>query len=152
LDDIDKVLRPILAEGGFALSFDTQPIEGNRVRILCRLSHKDGHFETKQIDLPIDNSGSKNGAQAVGSTVSYGRRMLTKMFFNIVEKGEDNNAETSEKLTEDQLKDLEAAMTEVPLNKKKFLEFMGVNDVHDILQRDLKKALNAIDTKRRQVK
>jgi len=91
LEDIDRAIRPIISTEGFSLSFDTQPAEGGKIRVICRLSHRAGHSEVKQLDLPVDKSGSKNDAQAIVSTVSYGRRTLTKMFFNLIEAGEDDD-------------------------------------------------------------
>lgn len=148
LEDIDRAIRPLIAEEGFSLSFDSGPAEGGKVRVTCRLSHADGHSETKQIDLPLDTSGSKNGAQSVISTVSYGRRALTKMFFNLIEAGEDTDANDLSVITEEQARDMEAKITEVGADKKRFLTYMGVAATKDILAKDWTKALNAIETKR----
>lgn len=148
LEDIDRAIRPLLSEEGFALSFDTQPTETGKIRISCTLSHRDGHSETKQLDLPHDSSGAKNGIQAVGSTVSYGRRMLVKMFFNLIERGEDSDAEPVEEITEDQVRDLQSLIEEVKADKKRFLDFMGVPELSAILSRDYQKAINALETKR----
>jgi len=153
LEDVDRAIRPILGEEGFSMSFDTEPVDG-KIRVICKLSHKSGHFETKQIDLPPDNSGSKNGAQAIASTIAYGRRILTKMFFNLIEADADNDHDGNNptKISQEQAKDLEAAIQEVKMDKGRFLVYMHVGDVRDILVKDLPVALNAIDVKRRGVK
>lgn len=152
LEDIDKAIRPIISEEGLSLSFDSQPIEG-KVRVTCKLSHADGHSETKQIDLPLDNSGSKNGAQSVISTVSYGRRALTKMFFNLVEAGEDTDANTDEPITEEQARDIRTLLKDTHSNEAKFLELIaGAPRIEDISARDFKRVVNALETKRRNQK
>lgn len=151
LEDIDRAIRPLISEEGFSLSFDSLPVEG-KIRVICKLSHAEGHSETKQIDLPLDNSGSKNGAQAVISTVAYGRRALTKMFFNLMEAGEDTDGNSPDTITAEQARDLEALAVEVKADKKRFFEFMGVAGFDFILGRDYQKAVNALETKRRSQK
>jgi ERF superfamily len=148
LEDIDRAIRPIIASEGFAMSFDSQEI-GNKIRVICKLSHAEGHFETKQIDLPIDNSGSKNGAQAVISTVSYGRRVLTKMFFNLIEAGEDLDGNRPIPITEDQVKDLQILLQDTDSNVAKFLAYMNVEKLEDITSAEFKRAINALETKQR---
>jgi ERF superfamily. len=149
LEDIDRAIRPLIAEEGFAISFDTQSAEGGKVRVIGRLSHSEGHSEIKQIDLPLDNSGSKNGAQAVISTVAYGRRALTKMFFNLIEAGEDIDGNDPTNITDEQVKDLETLATEVKANKASLFEILGVKEWKEILARDYDKAVRALEMKRR---
>ena len=76
LEDIDVQIRPLLAEEGLSMSFDSAPVEGRptHMRFFCTNSHREGHCETKQIDLEVDKSGSKNGTQAGVSTMQYARR------------------------------------------------------------------------------
>jgi hypothetical protein len=148
LEDIDRAIRPVYAEEGFALAFDTEEAD-QAVLITGRLSHKAGHFEEKSIRLPVDKSGSKNGAQAVISTVSYGKRALTKMFFNLIEAGLDDDGNGgSEPISKDQAQDFRAAIDEVQGNLKGFLKAMKVDSIEHILVRDVKKAENLIESKR----
>lgn len=150
LEDIDRVVRPIISAEGLSLSFDSAPIDG-KVRVTCKLSHAEGWSETKQIDLPIDNSGSKNGAQAIISTVAYGRRALTKMFFNLIESdpSEDTNGENPATLSEEQVRDLEALITEVKADRARFLSYMNAPNLEAILSRDFGKAVAALEAKRK---
>jgi hypothetical protein len=149
LEDIDRGIRPVYAQEGFALAFDTEEVDQAAVLITGRLSHKAGHFEEKKIRLPVDKSGSKNGAQAVISTVSYGKRALTKMFFNLIEAGLDDDGNGgSEAISENQAKDFRAAIDEVNGNLEGFLRAMKVESIEAILVRDIKKAGNLIQSKR----
>lgn len=152
LEDIDRAIRPLYSEEGFSLSWNTGEGVGGKIRVIGTLSHCKGHVETRQLDLPYDSSGSKNPVQAVGSTVSYGKRMITTMLFNIITKDEDTDGENLTPITEDQARDLESAIEEVRMDKGKFLVYMHVGSVREILQRDLATAVNAIDVKRRGVK
>jgi hypothetical protein len=94
---LDKALRPIYTKHGFAVSF---PGTGDaafpeHVRVLCKLTHHDGHAERYHIDMPADGKGAKGGdvmtkTHAVASGVSYGMRYLLKMVFNVA-VGEDDD-------------------------------------------------------------
>lgn len=152
LEDIDKIIRPLIAEEGFSQSYDSEQLDNGKVRVTCKLSHAEGHSETKQITLAIDKTGAKNDAQAVISTISYARRILTKMFFNLIEAGEDTDGNNPATITADQVKDIETAIADLKMDLGKFLVFMGVGELKDILAKDWKKATNAIDTRRRNPK
>src|SRR5262252_4206996 len=69
LEEIDKHLRPLLAEEGMDLSFSDEPAEGGDILIRGRLKHlPGGHFEDSFMPAPPDTSGGKSDVQAVGST------------------------------------------------------------------------------------
>lgn len=78
-EHIDAAIRPLLAAHGFSLSFNC---DGNMY--IGKLSHARGHFQTAQIKLGADNSGNKNEIQAIGSTLTYAKRILAGMLLNIV--------------------------------------------------------------------
>lgn len=90
-EDIQKVLRPILAAHGFAISFRTEYPEKGLIRIVGVLTHRQGHTRESLFESAGDDSGKKNKIQAIGSTISYGHRYTTKDLLNITEQGEDDN-------------------------------------------------------------
>lgn len=150
IEDIDLAIRPLLAEEGFAFSFDSDSTDAKIFKLSCKLSHREGHSETKFIVLPIDASEYRSNVQSIGSTVSYGKRQLIKMHLNIVERNEDDDGQGGSKpITEDQAKDLHSMLTEVRADKARFLTFMGVDAVESILARDYKRAISALEQKRR---
>lgn len=97
LEEIDRIARPVYTKHGFALSFGTAdcPIQ-SYYRQTCKVSHRGGHSEERQADLPIDTVGikgtpNKTGVQGFGSTMTYGQRYITKLVFNIVIGGLDDD-------------------------------------------------------------
>ncbi len=88
-DKLDQAIRPVYIEHGFSLSFNTEPAtRENEVRVVCYVSHEDGHTRTYTLDMPADGKGAKGNdvmtkTHAVGSATSYGRRYLLQMIFNI---------------------------------------------------------------------
>lgn len=96
---LDRAVRPIYTQHGFSLSFGTKSPSPDRVTVTCRISHRAGHTERVEIDMPADGKGAKGGdvmtkTHATGSAVSYGMRYLLKMIFNIAvgEYDDDGNA------------------------------------------------------------
>jgi len=91
LETIDAVVRPILSKFGFATSYRVEHPEPTKVKVTCVLMHKDGHRESTSMELNADTSGSKNAVQALGSSVTYGKRYTLCAILNITTAKEDDN-------------------------------------------------------------
>jgi hypothetical protein len=97
LEAVTDAAVPIYTRHGFSLSYGTAdcPIPGHyRVTGLC--AHVGGYERTYQADVPIDNTGpkgtqNKTMTHGFGSTMSYGRRYLICLIFNITLTNEDTD-------------------------------------------------------------
>lgn len=85
-EDINDAIRPVLHKYGFALSFRPGRDPQGLVTVTGVLSHRQGHSEEATFTLPIDSSGSKNGVQAIGSSMSYGQRYTAKALLNLTSR------------------------------------------------------------------
>jgi hypothetical protein len=94
-EDINEGIRPKLAEHGFALSFRVGQAADGKITITGILSHSAGHREETTITLMHDSTGSKNSVQAVGSSVSYGKRYTASALLNITSRGEDDDGKAA---------------------------------------------------------
>lgn len=89
LDNIVRQIAPVYTQHGFSLTFGTGESKIEKcVRIVCTVMHRGGHSETVWYDQPIDDAGirgnvNKTQTHARGSAVTYGRRYLTLMVFNL---------------------------------------------------------------------
>jgi len=97
LEAINKAITPITTRHGFAMSFgsDVSPMEGH-YRVTCRVSHGEGHARDYHADVPADLTGmkgntNKTATHAFGSTMSYGRRYLKLLIFDIATEDDDGN-------------------------------------------------------------
>jgi hypothetical protein len=92
-EDIDEIIRPLMDEEGFSLSFNSAPKQGDGGGMICTgtLLHSEGHSRSASIPLALDSSGGKNNLQGMGSTFSYGKRYTTTMLLNLVFEGEDDD-------------------------------------------------------------
>lgn len=96
---LDNAVRPIYTAHGFSLSFGTRSPCVDVVTVTCRVSHRAGHTERVEVNMPADGKGAKGGdvmtrTHATGSALSYGQRYLLKLIFNIAigEYDDDGNA------------------------------------------------------------
>ena len=89
-EDINKVVKPILQKHGFAVMFKTPKGESG-VTVEGVLMHREGHRESTSMTLEADTSGSKNGVQAIGSSVSYAKRYILTGLLNITTRGQDDD-------------------------------------------------------------
>ena len=92
-EDTLEAIRPLLAYNGFSLSFRPVPSSaGGLVSVVGILRHRAGHAEEAELQLPADATGGKNAVQAIGSTVTYAQRYLTRMLLGLASRGEDDDA------------------------------------------------------------
>lgn len=116
---IDRVLRPIYTEHGFGLSFNTSDSpQPEHVRVLCKVSHRGGHSEPYQVDMPADGKGAKGGdvmtkTHAAGSAFSYGQRYLIRLIFNVAVTDDDDGNRASGSSTPEPPKGFEDWVTDM---------------------------------------
>jgi hypothetical protein len=133
LETIDAAIRPIYTRYGFAMSFDSEPIEGG-VRIVCEVTHRDGHAKTYRLESGLDTAGAKGNANktpmhGLGSAVSYLRRYLKTMVWDLALSNEDNDGNRTRHATNDdgellsraQLAELDDLMTRTQSSEGRFL-------------------------------
>ena len=124
LETIDAVIRPIYTRHGFTLEFNSETIDGPNERIFCEVSHIAGHSKRFQLEAAPDVAGpqgkaNKTPLHGLASTVSYLRRYLTCMVFNIVLANDDNDGnraraanDTGELVSAAQVAELRSLMNE----------------------------------------
>jgi len=89
LEAVADAIDPIIDKYGFAPTFgtDISPLEGH-YRVTCDLLHVGGHEKHYFADVPADNVGmkgnqNKTATHGFGSTMSYGRRYLKLLIFDV---------------------------------------------------------------------
>jgi len=121
LEDIDKVVKPILKEHGFATRYQThQNDEKGLVTATCILSYKNGHSERNSVSMPVDDKGIKgtvNKTQTHGtaSALSYAKRYAKCGVLDIAIGDDDGNAAGGEpRITSEQQSILLTLLQGVP--------------------------------------
>jgi hypothetical protein len=84
LEDIDAILRPLIIQEGFSLFFSTEDIPPKATKLILTVKHQQGHREAFSLVLPIESSEFRSAVQNVASTISFGRRILLCLAFNVI--------------------------------------------------------------------
>lgn len=153
---LDRALRPVYTRHGLALSFDTEPTQELVVRVLCHVSHRDGHCQVYRVEMPADGKGAKGNdvmtkTHAAGSAMSYGMRYLLKLIFNVAigEDDDDGNHASIPRITEEQAANIQAMLDEIGRDSAPgFLRYMQANRIEDIQAGQYQRAIAALEKKR----
>jgi hypothetical protein len=162
---VDAEARPIYTKHGFSLSFYTgEGAPEGSIRVQCKVS-RGGHTERPYIDMPADGKGAKGGdvmtkTHATGAGVTYGRRYLLGMIFNLVIGGDDdgNAASRDTKLiTQKQADDLNDLIEAKGANTVAFLKWVRnryptVEHLEDIPSDYFEACVNAVNNYQPKVK
>lgn len=143
LEKINEVIRPVLQKYGFAVTFRTEQQDG-AVSITAVLSHKQGHHQESTLVLPNDTSGNKNLVQAIGSTVSYGKRYALCALLNI-STGDDTDGRPQQApatLSAQQAKQLRDAAQMAGVDEAYICKTGNVSTVEDLPAERFTAALN----------
>ena len=160
MDDILEGVNPILAAHGFSIRFEYETVptgDSFRVRTRGILLHRDGHSEKAETPpLLQDSSGSKNGVQGVGSSMTYGRRYALRALLPIVshapqDRDDDGRAAGSgSTITDEQVERLQREIMDTDSDLPKFLAHMKVETLAEIPAARFDAAMQALSRKRRQ--
>lgn len=150
-EDMDAALRPVMQRHGFSLSFDMTTKEGGGAVVIGTLLHSAGHSKTASVPLALDSGAGRNNLQAMGSTLSYGKRYVAEMLFNIVRVGHDDDSVRGGMLfiAAEQKEKLVALMQEVKADTVGFLRYMGVDSLDEIETKNFTAAVNALMAKKK---
>jgi hypothetical protein len=155
LETVARTMDPIITKHGFALSFGTaeSPLPSH-YRITCTLSHEAGHSREYHADVPADLTGmkgtqNKTATHAFGSTMSYGRRYLKLMIFDVALTDDDGNAAEATFISEGQVGQISALLSDAGADRTAFLKYMAVDAVEHIRTNEFRKALTSLAAKKR---
>lgn len=152
LDQIISHTKPVYTEGGFSVSFYEGKAEfpDANVRVCADVVHSLGHKQHYYFDVPLDGVGIKGNANmtkihAKASSVSYGRRYLMCMIFNIPTSDDnDGNNAVLETITEEQAIKIEEYLESLKakIDRRKFLGFFQIESVEAMPKNRYQEAIN----------
>lgn len=151
LEAISKAIDPIVSKHGFGKSFGQADCpKENHLRVTMELSHRCGFSKHYYLDVPIDATGmagkvNKTATHALGSTMSYGRRYLKLMAFDIATGDDDDgNRAGSETITDEQVSELQELLATNGVKEADFLAFAKLDSLDQIRAKNFAKACAAI--------
>lgn len=136
---LSRQADPVIHKHGFSVSF--QPAgraENGDERIRWTVAHREGHVETGEATLALDNKGpngsvNKTSLHGFGSTMSYGRRYLKLMLFDIATGDDDDgNKAGSGTINEDQFLGLRELLERAQADEAKFCAAFKVEHLEEL--------------------
>lgn len=153
-EDMDTIIRPLLEREGFALSFDAapRPGEGGGLIVTGTLMHRDGHRRTASMPLALDIGPARNSLQAMGSTLSYGKRYTTEMLLNIVREGDDDDGTTggAGRINEATALEIEELIRATKSDRSRFMQHFGLESMLEMTREQEQHARKALNARRAQ--
>lgn len=152
LEAVNTTIKPVYTAEGFSLSFGEEKCETpDCIRLYADVIHTGGATKRHYGDFPLDGAGlkggqNKTGIQGKGSTLSYARRYLTLMVFNITVADEDTDGNPAgDTINRGQLEELHDLLENcsragVPVNMPGFLKWLNVENLQDLPQREMGRA------------
>lgn len=155
LEKLGEAIDPIIHKHGFSLSFgsDASPLDSH-YRVTCVVSHSAGHSRDYRADVPIDNTGPKGSqnktmTHGFGSALSYGRRYLKLLIFDVSTTDDDGRgAGRGATIDDAQYATLVTLIENVGADTKRFLKYMGVDKLMELPASKYDAAVTALQAKR----
>lgn len=152
-EDMDTIIRPRLEAEGFTLSFNSAPRQGDGggAVVSGTLLHRDGHSRTVSIPLPLDAGPGRNNLQAMGSTLSYGKRYCTEMLLNLVREGADDDGLSggTRYITAKQVEEITALIKITSTDSARFCQVYDIRSIEEMKADTFTAAKNTLEQKRR---
>jgi ERF superfamily len=148
LDQIARVIRPIIQRHGMSYSWDSEML-GDKIVCTCTVRHLAGHSQSAKFVCPTDSSSAMSGQQKHAAALTYARRQSLIQVLGLTTTDDDTDAATQQKITDEQAFNLEDMIADSGADRTKFLAYMGVARIGDILASDFKKAHTALLAKAR---
>lgn len=150
-EDMDAAIRPILNAEGLTLSFNSKPKpgDGGGMTITGRLLHEDGHFDTTEISLALDSGPGRNNLQAMGSTLSYGKRYCAEMLLNIVRKGQDDDGRAggAKYASAAQVAEIDKLLTDTKADRPRFMQMFAIAELKNLTEQSYVAAKNMLSAR-----
>jgi hypothetical protein len=153
LEDIDKVLRPLMIEAGFSISYSTDDVPPKGIRLILTVKHHAGHSEQFDLVLPLDKSEFRSETQNVASTVSFGRRILLCLAFNVITLETDTDGNPpGDFIAQEQALTIFALLRDCRINAKdeKFLAWAGADSVEHIHRSEYNRVVANLEERKKQ--
>lgn len=150
-DEVTTKVIMALAPHGLSHNW-TMRQENNLIFVRCTITHELGYSESTELYGAPDTTGTKSAIQAVASTVTLLQRytLLAVTGLTSEEMGRaDTDGRTQKpKITEEQVANLKALLTEVGANEINFLNWLKVDSLSSIPAEKYDAAVKAIEAKR----
>lgn len=149
LDEIARVVTPILAEHGLSYRFRATSEPNQPISVTCIISHRGGHFEETTLLAGRDDSGNKNAIQQIGSTITYLQRYTLKAALGLSASEDDDGAASTaiETVSADDVERLQHLIVSTASSIPDFLKWARIERLEDMRADQFPAALRLLEQK-----
>ena len=154
LGNLANTVNAAMAPFGLNASWDFDQSDG--IKVTCILAHTLGHTQSVSLSGPPDDSGSKNKLQQIKSTVTYLEGATFQAVTGVVSQdsnGDDDDGKGAgngyKRITEDQIKEIQALLDATNTDQAKFLEWCEVDSLEDIPSYNFKPCIDNLKRKKK---
>lgn len=153
LGDVIETAKPAYTKEGFSMIFyEGDCPKENHVRIFVDILHCEGHMETKHYDVPMDGKGLRGNDNMTAihgkaSSVSYGRRYLMCMIWNIPTSDNDVNTKTVTFIGKKELMAIRDCLIAKELSEQGLLKVLKIDSLEELPLTRYNEALGIIAAK-----
>lgn len=150
LATIAMTVNPILSKHGLSYRFRTTSLPNEPIVVTCIVSHRMGYSEENTLSAPRDESGNKNGIQAIGSTLTYLQRMTLKAALGLAaaadDDGKSSEAQTeNDPISDEQLATIQKKIDETGSDTERLCKYFKIDALPDIRRSEYANVIAAID-------
>jgi hypothetical protein len=150
LDETVMTARPIAAKFGLSFTWD-HVVTPTTLTSLFILRHVAGHKEVTTYVVPTENPSGMSPTQKVGAAQTFADRRSMNSGLGITSSEQEEKVDF-EPINDDQAIVINDLIVETKTTPSRFLQFMGVTSVKEILAVDYPRAIAALEDKRKEPK
>lgn len=145
--------KPIWTKHGLSVSSGTcEARKDGYVGVFCEVMHSAGFKKRYEDEFPLDGAGMKGGSnkapiQAMGSTITYARRYMESMIFDIAVGDDNDGSPKVETISESVAKIVKAKLQRTGTDVRRFLDAAGAKDVDSMTPSQYSKVSAGLDAK-----
>jgi hypothetical protein len=146
--DVARSVDPVFSAHGLSYRFGIEQ-GGELVRVICIVSHRDGHSERIKLEGKVDpGSTGMSMVQALGSALTYLQRYSLRAAIGLAAGVDDDGrgaGGTSPRITPEQATTLRMLITDTGRSETTLLRLVGVTDIDDMTVDQWTRAKEVLD-------
>lgn len=151
LDHVVEVIGKAMSEHNLSHRWDVEQ-KDNQVTVTCIVEHVNGHSEKTSLRSGMEESGTKNKIQALGSAITYLQRYTLLAAVGLATKDQDSDGNgfggAGGCINEIQKETLINLIRETDTDTKAFTSFLKVNNIDELPVSKYEMAVRALNKKK----